>query len=146
MVDAIESRLNENQWLGGQQPTKEDATAFADLAGKLPSADTHPNAFAWASLVSRFTDAVRGTWPEGGAPAKEGVSCLNDHISDYQFVPIVGFINLLDSTLVVRAIFFAKSSTSFNFCLMLLTGQEGRKEGEGWQEGRRQEGGEEGGG
>ncbi len=74
MVDAIESRLTDAQWLGGQQPSKEDASAFAELAGNMPSADTHPNAFAWAMLVSRFTDAVRGSWPEGGAPAKEGVS------------------------------------------------------------------------
>ena len=58
--------------MGGQQPTKEDATAFADLAGIMPSVETHPNAFAWASIVSRFSDAVRGTWPEGGAFAKEG--------------------------------------------------------------------------
>lgn len=34
-----------------------------------PSAETHPNTFAWFSLVGRFTDAVRGTWG-GAAPAK----------------------------------------------------------------------------
>ena len=75
MVDAIESKLNDAVWLGGQQPSKEDATSFAELADKMPSADTHPNAFAWYNLVSRFTEQVRGSWAEG-APAKEGVSFL----------------------------------------------------------------------
>ena len=75
MVDAIEGRLNDNQWLGGQQPSKEDSTAFTGLGDACPSADTHPNAHAWYVLTSRFTQAVRDSWPEGGAaPAKEGVS------------------------------------------------------------------------
>lgn len=75
MVDAIESRLQENQWLGGQQPSKEDAETFKNMAGANPNPDTHPNAFGWWLLVSRFTDAVRGSWTEA-APAKEaaGVS------------------------------------------------------------------------
>jgi len=32
-----------------------------------PSAETHPNVFAWFYLVKRFTDTVRATW--GGAAA-----------------------------------------------------------------------------
>lgn len=27
-----------------------------------PSAETHPNAFAWYCLVKRFNDAVRNSW------------------------------------------------------------------------------------
>jgi len=77
MVDAIESRLSENQWLGGQQPSKEDSEEFAKLGGSAPSVDTHPNAFAWFSLVAKFTDAVRGTWAAAAA-APAGVSILED--------------------------------------------------------------------
>ena len=72
MVDAIESRLGENQWLGGQQPSKEDASEFAAMNGNAPNVDTHPNAFSWYALVSRFTEAVTGTWAAGSAPAAAG--------------------------------------------------------------------------
>jgi len=78
MVDAIESRLSENQWLGGQQPSKEDSEEFAKLGGSAPNVDTHPNAFAWFSLVAKFTDAVRGTWAAAAAAAPAGVSILED--------------------------------------------------------------------
>ena len=70
MVDAIESRLTENQWLGGQQPSSDDAQEFTGLSGAIPNVDTHPNAYSWYALVSKFTDAVRKTWAAGsGAPA-----------------------------------------------------------------------------
>lgn len=36
-----------------------------------PSAETHPNLFAWFCLVWKFSDAVRNSWPAGGA-AKGG--------------------------------------------------------------------------
>jgi len=62
MVDAIESKLGDNVWLGGQMPSKDDKEAFANLNGKSPNVDTHPNAFAWFSLVGKFTDAVKDTW------------------------------------------------------------------------------------
>lgn len=35
-----------------------------------PSAETHPNLFAWYYLVAKFTDNVRSTWAAAGAPAK----------------------------------------------------------------------------
>ena len=73
MVDAIESRLQENQWLGGQQPSKEDADEFAGLSGSVPNVDTHPNTYSWYALVGKFTVAVRGTWAAGSA-APAGVS------------------------------------------------------------------------
>ena len=73
MVDAIETRLADNMWLGGQQPSKEDAEQAAAL-GSAPNVDTHPNAFAWFTLVSRFTDAVKGTWPAAAAGGADAVS------------------------------------------------------------------------
>ena len=74
MVDAIESRLAENQWLGGQNPSKEDSEQFVSMAGASPNVDTHPNAFAWFALVSRFTDDVRGSWTAAAPAAEKGVS------------------------------------------------------------------------
>ena len=75
MVDAIESRLGDNQWLGGQQPSKDDADEFKKLGDTLPNVDTHPNTYAWYSLVAKFTEAVRGGWTAAAAtPA--GVSIL----------------------------------------------------------------------
>ena len=61
MIDVIESKLEQNQWLGGQLPSKDDAEQFKALAS-APNSETHPNAFAWYILVERFTDEVRGTW------------------------------------------------------------------------------------
>ena len=72
MVDAIESKLNDKVWLGGDQPSKEDAEQFTALAGAMPSVDSHPQAFAWYNLVAKFTEAVRGSWTEAKADA--GVS------------------------------------------------------------------------
>jgi len=74
MVDAIESKLGDNVWLGGQMPSKDDKEEFANLNGKCPNVDTHPNAFAWFSLVGKFTDAVKDTWTAAAPQAAAGVS------------------------------------------------------------------------
>ena len=74
MVDAIESKLGENSWLGGQQPSKDDAVEFTTLAGAYPSVTTHPNAFAWFMLVSRFNEDVRGSWTAAAPAQAAGVS------------------------------------------------------------------------
>ena len=39
------------------------------MGSNLPNVDTHPNAFAWYALVSRFQESVRGGWAAGSAPA-----------------------------------------------------------------------------
>jgi len=39
---------------------------------QLPSPVDHPNLFAWYSFVSKFTQAVMDSWPEGKAQKKEG--------------------------------------------------------------------------
>ena len=49
-------------WLGGQQPSKDDAEKFAALQGQVPSVGTHPNAYGWYLLVSRFSEDVRAAW------------------------------------------------------------------------------------
>ena len=55
-----------------QQPTNADKEAYEQLKSNPPSAQTHPNTFAWFVLVGRFTDAVRNSWTAGqqAAPAK----------------------------------------------------------------------------
>ena len=55
-------------WLGGMQPSSEDAEKFDGLGGVEPNADTHPQAYGWYGLVSRFTEAVRKSWG-AAAPA-----------------------------------------------------------------------------
>lgn len=76
MVDAIEQKLNssDGMWLGGQQPSKDDAEQFTTLgASPALSVATHPNVFAWYTLVGRFSEEVRGSWTEASAaPAQAG--------------------------------------------------------------------------
>ena len=71
-MDALEARLTDAQWLGGQLPSGEDRTAWEGLNGEVPSPDTHPNTFAWWALVSRFTADVRSGWKDSGAAAAAG--------------------------------------------------------------------------
>merc|ERR1712205_99502 len=70
-VNTIEAALKNQQWVGGQQPSSADREAFDALKDSNISAETHPYAFAWFCLVSKFSDAVRGQWAAGGA-AKGG--------------------------------------------------------------------------
>jgi translation elongation factor EF-1beta len=72
MVDGIESKLGDAVWLGGQQPSAEDRESFEGLNGAIPNPDTHPNAFAWYSLVARFTGDVRGSWTGAAAAGGKG--------------------------------------------------------------------------
>ena len=71
MTDAntLEATLKNQQWVGGQTPTNADTDAFEALKSESLSAATHPHVFAWFSLVSKFSDAVRKTWT-AAAPAK----------------------------------------------------------------------------
>ena len=39
--------------------------------GSAPNPNTHPSAFAWYALVSRFTPAIRGTWTGGQDASKQ---------------------------------------------------------------------------
>jgi len=55
-------------WLGGQQPSKDDAEKFTTM-GSAPSAETHPESHAWYILISRFSEDVRSSWT-AAAPAQ----------------------------------------------------------------------------
>jgi len=67
-ANTLEATLKNQQWVGGQMPTAADKEAFEAVskAGMI-SAETHPNVFAWFTLVSKFSDAVKNTWAAGGA-------------------------------------------------------------------------------
>ena len=66
MVDAIEQKLGDNQWLGGQAPGTADREEFDKLKA-APKPATHPNAFAWWCLVSKFNPDIRESWSGGAA-------------------------------------------------------------------------------
>ena len=50
-------------------PTGADKDAFELVKATVPSAESHPNTFAWFVLVQRFHESVRNTWA-AAAPAK----------------------------------------------------------------------------
>ena len=72
MVDAIEKKLNDAQWLGGQAPGSADRESFDGLNGNVPNPAKHPNAFAWYCLVSKFAPAIRESWTGGAAAGGKG--------------------------------------------------------------------------
>ena len=71
-ANTLEGTLKNQQWVGGQLPTQADAEAWETVKGENISAESHPHTFAWFVLVSKFTDAVKKTWPAGGAAAAKG--------------------------------------------------------------------------
>lgn len=74
-ANTLEATLKNQQWVGGQSPSAADKDAFEALskAGNI-SAETHPNVFAWFTLVSKFSDASKNTWAAAaaGGAAKGG--------------------------------------------------------------------------
>jgi len=55
-----------------QQPTAADKEAWEVVKGKVPSAATHPNTFAWFVLVNRFSEVARNSWTAAQAAAAKG--------------------------------------------------------------------------
>ena len=71
-VNALEAKLKNQQWVGGQQPSAADKEAYEGLKAGTVSAETHPHTFAWFCLVFKFSDAVKNSWPAaGGAGGKK---------------------------------------------------------------------------
>ena len=66
-VNALEAKLKNQQWVGGQQPSAADKEAYESLKAGTVSAETHPHTFAWFCLVFKFSDAVKNSWPAAGA-------------------------------------------------------------------------------
>ena len=70
MNQELERRLGDNCWLGGDQPSREDAMTFNALGENVPDQESHPSAYAWYILVSRFTEEVRSQWA-AAAPRRD---------------------------------------------------------------------------
>merc|ERR1711957_781768 len=74
-INTLEKKLSNQQWVGGQAPTAEDKDAFEAMKAAAPSAETHPNVFAWFCLTWKFSDDVRKSWTAaaaaGGKDAKK---------------------------------------------------------------------------
>ena len=49
-------------WLGGQKQSKADHDAYEEIKATPPRAESHPNTFAWYSLVAKYAPKVRQTW------------------------------------------------------------------------------------
>lgn len=62
VFDTLENMLGEAQWLGGLQPGSIDHEEFINLSGTLPNAISHPNTYAWYTLVSKFSARIRESW------------------------------------------------------------------------------------
>ena len=72
MVDAIEKKLGDNMWLGGQAPGSADREEFEKLS-KIPNANSHPNTF-----VFRLTSFPEG-YPDGyDLPSAANVAAYPD--------------------------------------------------------------------
>ena len=50
--------------MGGAQPSQNDSEALKAVTS-CPDPKTHPRAFGWYSLVSKFTPEVMAKWPQG---------------------------------------------------------------------------------
>ena len=70
-INALETKLKAQQWVGGQQPTAADKEAYQALSAGPVAAETHPHTFAWFCLVFKFTDAVKDSWPAAAAGGKK---------------------------------------------------------------------------
>ena len=65
-INHIEKVLSDRQWMsGGQLPTSEDREVYDSLKGASVSSESHPNAFSWMVLVSKFSESARNAWPVG---------------------------------------------------------------------------------
>ncbi len=60
--DSLEVQLAGNQWLGGQKLSAADRVCYEEIKATPPRAESHPNAFAWYSLVSKFSPEVQSKW------------------------------------------------------------------------------------
>lgn len=70
-LNFCEKALATNHYIHGDRLTSLDKDNYEKLQphAALLSPLTHPYTFSWYGFVSRFTDAVRATWPAAEAPA-----------------------------------------------------------------------------
>ena len=69
-LDALETTLKNQQFIGGQAPTQADVEAFNSVKTLNLSPETHPYTFGWFCLIWKFNESVTKTWPAAGGAAK----------------------------------------------------------------------------
>lgn len=62
IVDLLEEMLKGKPFFGGSSPTSADELAFNLINLEELDATTLPNVYAWYTVCSKFTDAVRSSW------------------------------------------------------------------------------------
>lgn len=76
-LSTLETQLKDNLYIGGAQPSAEDALVFEQFnnAKTEPNQETHPNLWSWFSLISLYEDFVLNQWKQSAkkeaAPKKE---------------------------------------------------------------------------
>ena len=62
LLNETETKLKSQNWLGGVKPSAADKVACEGFKNIMPNPASHPNAFNWLSLVTKFTPAVQAKW------------------------------------------------------------------------------------
>merc|ERR1712195_468355 len=77
---ALDARLANSMWLGGNQPSQEDATCAAAIKAGEQDTPTlrYPNAFSWFCMASKFQPHVTATFAAGAAAAVEEEDDLDE--------------------------------------------------------------------
>ena len=63
-LDEIEESLASSgqMFLGGSQPSSEDAAAINEVRASRPDPRVYPNAYSWYSIVSKFSPEKQSSW------------------------------------------------------------------------------------
>merc|ERR1712166_1465258 len=74
--DEKEAVLAKQNFLGGQQPNSEDAEFLIEFTSinKIPNVLTCPHLLAWYSFISKFTQAIKDTWPAAKKEEKKSAA------------------------------------------------------------------------
>lgn len=71
-LKALETKLENCNWLGGDLPGPEDYEMWEKLKGKEPDQNEFINLWTWWTNTFFFTDEVKKTWKEVAAPKAKG--------------------------------------------------------------------------
>jgi len=77
---ALDARLVNSNWLGGAQPSQEDATVSAAIKAGSQDVPTlrYPNAFAWYCMASKFQPSRTEAFAAAGAAAADEDEDMDD--------------------------------------------------------------------
>ena len=61
-LNLSEQLLANMRFLGGNAPSQRDKVALEAIGDEPPSAEFHPNVYAWWSIVSKYTEETKNAW------------------------------------------------------------------------------------